>query len=143
MHFFTHFVVAMAVVLSSDSAVAQSTRLFSASSKAQGALFDLQVSETDRLPTKSYLSVPGFHDRTAPGARWLMCAYTALAVQREFSYWYVAYPAANSNRVVVAFSNSANSSPAELLGPDYEKELAIGEGMMPVERMSTFCGIKR
>jgi hypothetical protein len=117
--------------------------MFSASSNAQGAPFELLVTETERLPTKSFLSIPGFHERTAPGARWLMCAYTALAVERGFSYWYVVYPAPSRTRVVVGFSNATSASPAELLGPDYVKELAVGEGMMPVEKMVAFCGIKR
>ena len=138
-----HLVLALTLGSASLSASSQNGTMASASSKAQGAPFDLLVAETERAPTKSYLSVPGFHERTAPGARWLMCAYTALAVERGFSYWYVVYPAPTSSRVVVGLSNLANASPAEVLGPDYVKEHAVGEGMMPVERMATFCGIKR
>lgn len=121
---------------------AGAAELFSASSRAQGAPFDLVVTETQRFPEKSYLTVPGFHDRTASGARWLMCAYTALAVERGFSHWYVVYPPEGSSRLVVALSNSSEASPSQLLGSDYVKELGMGDGMIPVEKMASFCGIK-
>jgi hypothetical protein len=143
MQFLARLVVLLALASASLPAVPQPVQMFSASSKAQGAPFDLLVTETERLPTKSFLSIPGFHERTAPGARWLMCAYTALAVERGFSYWSVVYPAPSSTRVVVALGNATSASPAELLGPDYVKELAVGERMMPVEKMVAFCGIKR
>ena len=143
MQVLVRLIVTMALASASWSATSQSVQMFGASSKAQGAPFDLLVTETERLPTKSFLSVPGFHERTAPGARWLMCAYTALAVERGFSYWYVVYPAPSSTRIVVGLSNSANASPAELLGPDYVTEFAIGQGMVPVEKMNAFCGLKR
>jgi hypothetical protein len=122
--------------------MATAADLFTASSKAQGAQFDLVVTETQRFSDKSYLDVPGFHDRTAPGSRWLICTYTALAVERGFSHWYVVYPPEGSNRLVVAFSNASTASPSQLLGPDYVKELGVGDGMVPVEKMAGFCGIK-
>ncbi len=110
-------------------------------SAERGVPFHLLVTETERWPTKSYLNVPGFHQRTAPGSRSLMCFYTALAIEREFSYWFVVYPAEGSNRVVLAFSNSALASPEDLLGSDYVKALALGKDMMPVDKMSALCGI--
>ena len=122
---------------------AQVTPLFSASSKAQGAPFDLVAVETERHPTKSYLAVDGFHERTAPGSRWLMCAYAALAMQRGFSNYFVVYPAQGSIRVVVAAANSPDASPSALLGLDFAKENALGDAMMPVQKMAAFCGFKR
>ncbi len=133
-------VVATAV---SPVALGQSAQLFSASSKAQGAPFDLTVTETERFPTKSYLNVPGFHERTAPGSRWLMCAYTAIAVQRGFTHWFVVYPTKDSDRIAIGFSNSATAVPAELLGADFSRERALGEGMAPVAKLAAFCGIKQ
>ena len=124
-------------------AIAQEQPSFTASSKAQGAPFDLVVTESARYPAKSYLEVPGFHERSAPGARWLMCAYTALAAQRGFTHWSVVYPAQGSSRVVVGFSNSLETAPSELLGEDYAKSRLLGEGMMPVQRLVSFCGIKQ
>lgn len=121
----------------------ESAALFTASSKAQGASFDLVATEIQRFPSSSHLQVPGFHERTAPGARWLMCAYTALAVERGFSYWFVVYPPKDSNRLVVGLTNDANASPEQVLGSDFSKERLVGEKPMPVERMAAFCGIKR
>jgi hypothetical protein len=131
--------VAMSVALYLAAAPA----LFVASSKAQGAPFDLEVTETHRFPSKSYLNVPGFLERTAAGSRWLMCAYTALAVQRGFSHFTVVYPPPGGIRIVVAFSNSPSVSPPQLLGTDYVKEWALGDRMMPVEKMAPLCGKPR
>ena len=135
-------ILTLTIATVSLPANSQNDRLFVASSKAQGTSFDLLVTETERLPTKSYLLVPGFHERTAAGARWLMCAYTALAKERGFSYWHVTYPAPSSTQLMVALSNSASSLPAELLEKDYVKERAVGEDMMPVSKMVAFCAIK-
>lgn len=105
--------------------------------------FDLVATEIQRLPNRSHLQVPGFHERTAPGARWLMCAYTALAVERGFSHWFVVYPPQDSIRLVVGLTNDANASPEQVLGSDFSKERLVGDKAMPVARMAAFCGIKR
>lgn len=112
------------------------------SSKEQGAPFDLVVTEISREPNKSYLSVPGFHHRTAPGARWLMCVYTDLAVKRGFSYWNVMYPTRDKEVLVVAFAN-AESSPRELFGHDFDGKRVLGEQMAPVAKFTRFCGLRR
>ena len=130
----------IAVACTSESAQAP---LYTVSSKAQGAPFDLVVNEIKRENTKSSLSVPGFHNRTAPGARWLMCVYTDLAIKREFRYWTVMYPVEGNEVLVVGFSNSPTTSPKEVLGSEFDKERVIGEDMMPVEKFVAFCGIRR
>jgi hypothetical protein len=135
------FLVACTLVLAQP--VLAQFSFYTVSSKAQGAPFDLVVTETKREPSKSFLSVPGFHKRTAPGARWLMCAYTNLAVKRGFSHWVVVYPAENSEVLVVGFSNSPNASVKELLGKDFNKERTLGESVMPVEKLFPMCGIRR
>jgi hypothetical protein len=117
--------------------------LYTVSSKAQGAPFDLIVTEIKREPSKSFLSVPGFHNRTAPGARWLMCAYTDLAVKRGFSHWVVVYPPVNNEVLVLGLSNSPSASIKELLGNDFNKERVLGEKVMPVEKLFPMCGIRR
>lgn len=119
---------------------AQSQASFRASSKVQGASFDLMATETDRFPSKSYLDVPGFHERPAPGARWLMCVYTALAVERGFTHWFVVYPAESSTRVVVGFTNSSGAKPQDVLGPDYDSKRVLGGDSMPVSKMTGMCG---
>lgn len=129
-------------LLLTQPVLGQST-LYTVSSKSQGASFDLVVTETKREPNKSFLSVPGFHKRTAPGARWLMCAYTDLAVKRGFSHWVVVYPPENSEVLVLGFSNSPNVSVKELLGEDFNKERTLGESVMPVEKVFPMCGMRR
>ena len=141
MHQRTIFLVLVSMFLWS-SAFGQ-PNLYSVSSKAQGASFDLVVTETKREPGKSFISVPGFHNRTAAGARWLMCAYTDLALRRGFSHWAVVYPPANSDVLVVGLSNSASASVQGLLGADYDKERIVGETLMPVEKLFSMCGMRR
>lgn len=124
------------------SAAAQA-KLFSASSRAQGAPFDLVVTELRREADKSYISVPGFHGRSAPGSRWLMCAYTDLAIQRGFSHWAVMYPEQDKELLVVAFANSQASTPESLFGDEYRKDHVLAEHLVPVDRFAPFCGIRR
>lgn len=135
------FLIACALLLAQP--VFGQSSLYTVSSKAQGAPFDLVVTETKREPSKSFLSVPGFHKRTAPGSRWLMCAYTDLAVKRGFSHWIVVYPPDNSEVLVVGFSNSPNASVKELLGEDFNKERTLGESVVPVEKFFPMCGMRR
>jgi hypothetical protein len=144
MHIFSVRFVVVCALLLTQPALAQSS-LYTVSSKAQGATFDLVVTETKREPTKSFLSVPGFHERTAPGSRWLMCAYTDLAVKRGFSHWVVIYPPEDNEVLVIGFSNSPNASVEELLGEDFNKERALGSGesFVPVERFFPMCGMRR
>ena len=116
--------------------------LYQVSSKSQGAPFDLVVTEVAREENVSRLRVPGFHERTAPGARWLMCAYTDLAINRGFKYWAVVYPEKRDDILVVGFTNNPTTSPAEMLGPAYQKERVVGEDLADVERFSALCGIR-
>lgn len=128
------------LLLCSHPAFAQQP-LYTVSSKAQGATFDLVVTEVKREPHKSYLSVPGFHDRTAAGARWLMCAYTDLAVKRGFSHWVVVYPAGKEEILVVGFSNSPDTSLKEVLGDDFTEHV-LGKSLLPVEKVFPMYGMR-
>lgn len=132
----------LALVAAATSASAQ-TQLYAASSKAQGAPFDLVVTEVRREANRSYLAVPGFHSRSAPGARWLMCAYTDLAIKRGFSHWSVMYPEQDKEILVVAFSNSSTTSPKSLFAEEFNKDRVVGEQMASVEKFVSFCGIRR
>ncbi len=115
--------------------------LYHASARDNGLPFDITVSELRRTTHKSYLEIPNFNARTSQQARWAMCAFTELAKKRGFSFWTVVYPPENSSQtqLVVAFSNSENASPAELLGQDFVAELTLGDGMTPVEVLESFC----
>lgn len=142
MRFLSTLLVAACAWSFAQSALSQS-ELYTVSSKAQGAPFDLVVTEIKREPNKSFLSVPGFHRRTAPGARWLMCTYTDLALKRGFSHWVVAYPPEGNDVLVVGLSNSPTASAKELLGDDFSKERTLGETVMPVEKLFAMCGMRR
>lgn len=137
-----NYVLTRALAISSVSALPKASQ-YTASSRAQGASFDLVVTEVKREAQKSYLRVPGFHNRTAPGARWLMCAYTDLAVKRGFSHWSVMYPEDDKDILVVAFSHSASTAPKELFGADFNKARVVGNGMMPVTQLRASCGMKQ
>src|SRR4051812_19623855 len=81
--------------------------------------FDLTVTETRRTDRTSILNVPGFHSRSAQASRWLMCAYTDLAVKRGFSYWAVAYPQPPSEDVLVGFPASETENLSQTFGPQF------------------------
>ena len=132
----------LVAILAPIAASAQDS-LYSVNSRAQGAPFDITVTETSREPTRSRLSVPGFHTRAAPAMKWLMCVYTDLALKRGFTHWVVASPQEGSEVVVVGFSNSPNAAPKDLLGSDYSAERMRGKGMVPVERLLALCGPRK
>ena len=87
-----------------------------ARSKDYGAPFDLVLSEIKREPRTSTLSVPGFHNRTAAGSRWLMCMYNELAIKRGFNYWTVIYPLEPVDVFPIAFYQSESEDVAKLFG---------------------------
>lgn len=133
-----HLFILITATLAS-SASAQST-LYSTSSKTQGAPFDLVVTEIKRESNKSYLSVPGFNSRTSASSRWLMCAYTDLAIKRGFSYWFVSYPAGKSEVLVVGLTNSKSASAKEVLGNDFTEHTLGKDEPIPVEKLAPLCG---
>jgi len=135
--------VFIAILLSLSAKANAETPLYSMSSKSQGALFDLVVTEIKREPNKSYISVPGFNDRTAPEARWLMCVYTDLALKRGFSYWTVVYPPANSDILVIGLTNTPIITVEGLLGKDYDNERILGGTLAHVEKFFPMCGMRR
>ena len=110
---------------------AQEQPTYKAISKVDGTPFDLAITETGRFPTKSYLEMPGFHQRTSQGARWMMCAFRALAVERGFSHWLAVYPPQSSTRIVVGFASSSNAKPEDVLGSDYVRERLLVEDQQP------------
>jgi hypothetical protein len=72
-----------------------------------------------------------------------MCVYTDLALKRGFTHWVVASPPEGSEVAVVAFSNTPNAVPKELLGSDYAVERMRGKGMVSVERLLSLCGPRK
>lgn len=128
-------IVAYALVLAAEP-------LYSVRSKDQGAPFDLEVTEVKREPLKSHLLVPGFHRRSAPGSRWLMCVYTDLAIKRGFKYWSVVYPEEASETLVVGFFQAETDDIAKTLGNDYVASRVMPDKPASVEVFARFCGMK-
>lgn len=124
------------------TACAAESRLYSINAKDTGAPFDMTATEIKREPAKSYLSAPGFSERTAAQSRWLMCVYTDLTLKRGFSHFTVVYPPENSDVITLGFANSERAKPKQLLGKDYAPERMLGEAeeMMPVSTFSLLCG---
>ena len=134
--------IPVAILVVTISAFAQHD-LYSASAKAQGAPFDLVFTEVKREPAKSYVVVPAFHSRTAAGSRWLMCAYTDIALKRGFSYWSVVYPEAEKDVLVIAFANTSTARPEQLLGSDFAADRILGTDMTATAQFMAFCGLRR
>jgi hypothetical protein len=118
--------------------------LYHMRSRDQGiSAFDVSVTETKREERTSILKVPGFHDRSAAAARWLMCAYTDLAIQRGFDYWAVLYPALPSEELLLGFPKSEKKEDVAALGSRFAGEGDAAPIVASVDRFSRFCGMKR
>ena len=102
--------------------------------------FDLTVTETKRTARTSTLNVPGFHSRTAPASRWLMCVYTDLALKRGANFWTVIYPQPPGEDLIVGFPASETENLVETLGGEFATKEKVGPA--PVEKFAVFCGIK-
>lgn len=114
--------------------------LYVARSKDHGAPFSLVMSEMKRAPSKSVVSVPGFHSRTAAGSRWLMCMYNDLAAKRGFKYWTVIYPDEPMETFPIALYQNPYENVEKLLGSDYAKERAFPPEPMSVDKWrQTLC----
>lgn len=118
--------------------------LYVAHSKDQGVTaFDLTVTETKREPNKSFLSVPGFHKRSAAASRWLMCAYTDLAIKRGFKYWSVIYPEEGNENLIVGFPRSQNENIGKTIGSEFSGKRVVPEKPASVEILATkLCGMR-
>jgi hypothetical protein len=119
--------------------------LYVVRSKDKGiTAFDLTVTETRREPNKSLLSVPGFHKRSAAGSRWLMCAYTDLAIKRGFKYWSVIYPEEGSEILIVGFPKSQDENISKTIGSEFSGKNVVPEKPAAVDVLArTLCGMRR
>ena len=140
---FAYSILGMCLLLAAPigQTATQEGGLYTNSAKSKGLPFEMKVSETRRTPVKSYLKVPGFNERTAVQARWIMCVFTDLAMKRGFKFWTVVYPPKipGPDQLVLAFSNSERSSPKELLGPDFAADRILGAEMNSVVVFQSFC----
>jgi hypothetical protein len=143
MHFTRKFVF-IVILVCGGYALAKDA-LYVIRSKDQGVTgFDMTVTEIRREPNKSFLSVPGFHERSSAASRWLMCAYTDLAVKRGFKYWSVIYPEKGSEVLIVGFPQSENEDLKKTLGSEFSGTRVIPEKPAPVEMLKRqLCGSLR
>lgn len=74
--------------------------------------FDYTATEIKRTDRTSVVQIPGFHGRSAPAARCMMCVYNELAIRRGFKYSVVAYPHLPSEDVIVGFPQSLDENVA-------------------------------
>ncbi|MFA6311311.1 MAG: hypothetical protein WCV99_00370 [Sterolibacterium sp.] len=117
-------------------------KLFSASARSQGLDFAMTVAEVAREASFSTLEAPSFHKRSAAESRWLMCAYSALALKRGFTHWLAQYPTETSETILVAFTNSDTASTEETFGSRLAAtERVVPKVPMPVSKMAAFCGL--
>lgn len=136
------FILAGFLIATSASAQSEKQELFSASARSQGLDFSMTVAETAREDSFSTFEAPGFHKRSAAESRWLMCAYTALALKRGFTHWLAQYPNEGSETILVAFTNSEIARTAEVFGPRLiTTQTVVPKSPMPVSKMVAFCGL--
>ncbi|MFT6909992.1 MAG: hypothetical protein ACJAS1_006720 [Oleiphilaceae bacterium] len=124
----------------SVSAMAQPKSLFSISSIDRGiTAFDYVVSEIERKDGFSVLNIPNFQSRSAQASRWMMCAYTELAVERKSEFWSAIYTDSSGDKVIVVFP-STNS----LTDPAFAEinDLKTQPHILPVASFKGFCGLK-
>ena len=100
---------------------------------------DLTISEVRREGQISVLQVPGYAKLSALEARFSMCAFTDIAIQRGFEVWIV--PASSTEDVVrIGFLKSNKDDAAKLLGKDFVEE---GVLRAEVEIINRMCNIPR
>ena len=127
------------ILLLVTSLSASAADLLTISSKAKGiSAFDFEVKEVARKNNSSVLHIANFQDRSAAASRWMMCAYTVIAIKRGFGYWVALYDDHSGDKVVVVFPSSKS-----LDDPAF-KEVNVGSfnpKAMPVEVFKKFCGL--
>ena len=132
--------LALALAVAVTTAVADE-KLYRVNSKDVGwGAIDLTISETERKERISVLRVPHYEDRSAVESRFAMCAFTDLAMRRDFQIWIVPATSGIKDMVRVGFLKSDSEDAAKLLGRDY-----VGENVLRVDVavMNRMCGIQR
>lgn len=135
--------VVIAALIAGTCTAAGPQDFYSASGRALSVPYDLELTEVQRDATRSHVNVVGFHERSAPGARWLMCRYAEIAQARGFSHWNVVYPVPGSELLVLGFSNDAAATAEQVFGASHDSQRLLAERMAPVDRFATLCGFRR
>lgn len=113
--------------------------LYSVSSREMGITqFNFTVTEIKREPRISTLKIPGFQNRSAAASRWMMCAYTDLAIKRGFKFWAALYPQDSSDEIQLGFPKSENEDLTKTLGTKFTKASVVVSSVAALARM---CGM--
>jgi len=83
------------------------------------------------------LKIRGFNSRSAFGSRWLMCAYTNLAMERNFNLWTAYYPTSPDENLLLIFHNNENEDVSKLAGQELDKNRLVPSA--PLNKMLAFC----
>jgi hypothetical protein len=117
---------------------AEDTPLFHANSKELGyGTIDIDISEISRGERTSMLKIHGFHGRSAFGSRWLMCAYTSLAMKRNFKNWAAYYPTQPDENLLLIFPDHENEDLSKLASQELDKARIVPSP--PLNKMLAFC----
>jgi hypothetical protein len=127
------------IAFASVGAALAEERLYSISSREMGITqFDFTVTEIKRGPKISTLKIPGFDDRSAAASRWMMCAYTDLAIKRGFKFWAALYPQDSSDEIQLGFPSSENEDLIKSLGSNFLKDAVV---VSSVAKFARYCGM--
>ena len=117
---------------------AEETPLFHANSQELGYdSIDFDITEISRGERTSMLKIRGFNSRSAFGSRWLMCAYTNLAMERNFNLWTAYYPTSPDENLLLIFHNNENEDVSKLAGQELDKNRLVPSA--PLNKMLAFC----
>jgi len=132
-------ILLLTIALANVGTALAEDRLYSVSSREMGITeFDFTVTEIKREPRISRIKIPGFQDRSAAASRWMMCAYTDLAIKRGFKFWAALYPEDSSDEIQLGFPNSKNEDLTKTLGAKFTKESVVVSSVATFARM---CGM--
>lgn len=117
---------------------AEEIPLFHANSKELGYdSIDIDIIEISRRERTSVLKIRGFHNRSAFGSRWLMCAYTNLAMKRNFKNWVAYYPVLPDEDLLLLFPDNETDDLSKLAGQELDKARLVPSP--PFNKMLAFC----
>jgi hypothetical protein len=101
---------------------------------------DLTISEIRRDGRISVLRIPHYSKRSAVESRFVMCAFTDIAIQRGFEAWVISDASVTDDLVRVGFLKSNREDVTKLLGKGFVGDNVLRGEVQVINRM---CGIER
>jgi hypothetical protein len=113
-------------------------KLYRVNSKEVGwGSIDLTITETQREPRVSHVTIPRYRNRTSVESRFAMCAFTDIAIQRKFAAWVVSD--IGDDKVLVGFLASEEEDVRTALDQRFAQPDLLKASVSVINRM---CGIK-